>query len=808
MATIAELEQREKELAEAKEENSKVANQPIPQRSYGVKGITKEQQEAYIKRRNQAQANLAQIQADEQKLKEIRAQFEGYNAQVATYNKQKSDLEQARRAAARARAGGNPGRLNEQQREYFNAIQESKKVQLNKPDETILVEGIGGFSVAPVYQESFASKYVEQGYTVETPTMKFTPLKQPDTIDLPEGGYSVAKDKQEDFYSQKSLLANARQSPVLHSAGSDSRTTVLRGLYDRNSNLSVSGGNRTMVLGELPVSEVQAAPPRTKLQELRAKKGPFNIVLGLGGAFKEPFDFAFNLAKSPIKTVKDTAVGTYNFGKRIVTGEGYPEIGEALRNDPYYSTGYVGGQVALLKTPNLIVKGVDYARTYNLNKIPTNEVVAPEFFKGQTFPQIKKGQTAGELLAEFKTQLPGESKPAGFTASPIPFKKETTALKGSSEFPGVYQAPKLSPYFLRVSGEKEFKLFSLKFTDTLRPSATRITPNEYKLAPGIAASTSQIQPRKAGQIKRFFEQDATKGTAYITFIKTEKEAIIPFDTKLAMTAKRYYFDFEGRRVPIYEYKTAGIDKTLNKITAYKIYRSSYNNRIRRTGAINPYSSYLSASKSPISKLSSPYRLKSSSFKPLASQSKALKSARSSAYINKIAGKSSSITSRKSSMYTGLPRYSPGNTLYGYNAVRGNSNIYSNKINRRISDRLKSDSIKMNNLTKGFLTLIKRRGKFISLPGIRTKGEALRFGERAAKNTLGATFKVKATKKLVLGKQTSYRPSSNLFRDYRISKGKRVYTPDTFIQKRGKRLSFLGEIEEIQRSRKLKGGRRK
>jgi hypothetical protein len=109
--------------------------------------------------------------------------------------------------------------------------------------------------------------------------------------------------------------------------------------------------------------------------------------------------------------------------------------------------------------------------------------------------------------------------------------------------------------------------------------------------------------------------------------------------------------------------------------------------------------------------------------------------------------------------------------------------------------------------RGYFTFIKRFGKFIKQPGIRGKGKALMFGEKIAKSTLAATFKVKPSKQFIYGSGYSYKPSSNIFRATRIKKGRRIPLKDTFIQKRGKRLSYEGEIAEIQLAKILKGGKK-
>jgi len=93
--------------------------------------------------------------------------------------------------------------------------------------------------------------------------------------------------------------------------------------------------------------------------------------------------------------------------------------------------------------------------------------------------------------------------------------------------------------------------------------------------------------------------------------------------------------------------------------------------------------------------------------------------------------------------------------------------------------------------------LKRFGKFKKISNrLLPKGLAIKTGALEAKRTLGATFKIieKGTTSL---EDINFNIDEAMFRDYKIVKGKRVYTPGTFIQRKGKRLSARSEIGEIQ-----------
>jgi len=305
--------------------------------------------------------------------------------------------------------------------------------------------------------------------------------------------------------------------------------------------------------------------------------------------------FGKELFTKPREKIVDIVSGTKETIAVLPTTieRGGRDIGRILQQQPTRAVGFIATEVATLgaiaKAPKFILKGTDIVRTARLKELQATDIIAPEIKLGQTFPKIKRGETAGELLEEFKPVLPGETKPAGFTATPIPFKKETIAMRGTSELPGVFQAPRVSPRFLRISGEEEKKFLSLKLFDTPRPSIVRITPESFELVPGV--SPKQKVLGSLPKAREFFEE-APKGKSFIPFIKTEKEAVIPFETPLRLQQKRFFIKFEGRRVPIFEFKAdpSPLGKGLKQPklpTAREISESLSSRRIGRRGAVTP-----------------------------------------------------------------------------------------------------------------------------------------------------------------------------------------------------------------------------
>lgn len=283
--------------------------------------------------------------------------------------------------------------------------------------------------------------------------------------------------------------------------------------------------------------------------------------------------------------------------------EAGPSFGRTLRTDTGIAVGMVAAEVALFKgfqyAPRLIQKGTDIYRTRGLKEIGMKEVIAPEYFAGQRWPAMRRGQTIGELQKEFRAMLPGEVRPAGYTAYPRPL-AEGPVQAGKSAFPGIYQAPELSPHFLRVT-EGERKVFGLNPFDTFRPTAHRITPKSFKLVPSVSP-TEKRPLLRAGRPKeeiirlrrerQEFFKTAPKGYSYIPFEKTEKESILVFGTPIKETRERFFFKFEGRRIPIKEYEVVdvtGKTKGLQELpTVDDISRSISESRIGRRGIITPY----------------------------------------------------------------------------------------------------------------------------------------------------------------------------------------------------------------------------
>ena len=116
---------------------------------------------------------------------------------------------------------------------------------------------------------------------------------------------------------------------------------------------------------------------------------------------------------------------------------------------------------------------------------------------------------------------------------------------------------------------------------------------------------------------------------------------------------------------------------------------------------------------------------------------------------------------------------------------------------------KSKQLSLGKLSQAFKVAIKRRGQWKTMGGIYSKGEATAKGEKIARQTLARSFKLVPTAGMVAAVK-EYKPSSKVFRAYKIQKGKKIPLKDEFIQRSKYSLGTRGEVSEIQMAKKTKG----
>lgn len=117
---------------------------------------------------------------------------------------------------------------------------------------------------------------------------------------------------------------------------------------------------------------------------------------------------------------------------------------------------------------------------------------------------------------------------------------------------------------------------------------------------------------------------------------------------------------------------------------------------------------------------------------------------------------------------------------------------------------------------GYIIVEKRRGKFVKL-----KGKPLSYLDSKDRMARRLDHKISRTAKIIsvgkvkkLGKirkqeRGYYNKYKRNLREYKIVRGKRIPTPNTFIEKKGRGvISTRGEKEQLRLNRRMKAGRRK
>lgn len=275
-----------------------------------------------------------------------------------------------------------------------------------------------------------------------------------------------------------------------------------------------------------------------------------------------------------------------------------------------------------------------------------------------------------------------------------------------------------------------------------------------------------------------------EGTFYIPTNKPEVQAVVY--GKIKPIRKSFYIKLAGRRVRIGEFITSEDKLAKQKYKNVKEELAGYSS-LPKKPSYYPKSVYYKIST---------YSIPKSSF--VGSSFKSSPSSKISSSFSSISSKS--YISKPSSSYSFSRSIS---SLVSKSKASSSSSKSSNRFKQKRSSVVKNIYRKVFGRKGifGYKTYYTRKGKKIYLSGVRSRGEAIRFGEVFTTKNLRATFGVTKTAYKLYGAESKYKPS-NIFRGFRIRKGKAIPLIDTFIQRRGKRLTFRGEINELQRARRI------
>lgn len=191
----------------------------------------------------------------------------------------------------------------------------------------------------------------------------------------------------------------------------------------------------------------------------------------------------------------------------------------------------------------------------------------------QGFFRIQSAET--KALADVLGKV--EPVPFGWHTAKIPFQTPGKTIKGTSELPGLYVGPSVSPHFLGVgSGSSGWK--GIHFFPSFMPTTIYIEPRGGIVNPELKIGKGYTSRKLATE---FLKANVGSEKGYVTFIKSEKEAVIPPDVWYDYTTKRidvntgkevsnvankYFFRYEGAKIPIVEYVTTSPPANIVTVT--------------------------------------------------------------------------------------------------------------------------------------------------------------------------------------------------------------------------------------------------
>jgi hypothetical protein len=104
--------------------------------------------------------------------------------------------------------------------------------------------------------------------------------------------------------------------------------------------------------------------------------------------------------------------------------------------------------------------------------------------------------------------------------------------------------------------------------------------------------------------------------------------------------------------------------------------------------------------------------------------------------------------------------------------------------------------------KGFDVYVKRYGKTQALGVSLTQKQAALLAQKRLKMGLGATAFIRPSGRTAKKSNIQFRARPGEFRQYKISKGKKIFDPRLFIQEKGFRLGTKSEVSEIQAAKRV------
>jgi len=396
--------------------------------------------------------------------------------------------------------------------------------------------------------------------------------------------------------------------------------------------------------------------------------------------------------------------------------------------------------------------------------------------------------------------------------------------KGSAEFEGLYGAPSPSTYFLRTGAGKT-SLYGGKLLEPYKnPGVAKITPKRFDTAKVLSTGRTG----KAGSLK--FAGKLKEGVAYVSGVKPEIEAIIPYstNTQLIKIGGKTYFKLDGQRIPIDTFITSGssgraginpIGSTLKTIfSSYSVGQTPITTpgsyllgsmlnqgadiSTSKTSIKSQKTNYEKSLISPSSKKSSSYKIKpvksilspakssKSNYKPTKSSVKYL----SSSDYNMSSYKPSHVSSSRKPTSSKYSSSKSKRSSYAGSSYKRNQRSSTNYFIPQKQDSGKPKRVyKKKSKKRDYVAEVRRFGVWKPVSNEGMLKEVYGKGLKKVRKTLGVSLRVrqKSTGKII------NIPTPQDFLPSKKDKG-------VIIEKRGQRLKKRsGETAEIQFFKKMK-----
>ena len=187
---------------------------------------------------------------------------------------------------------------------------------------------------------------------------------------------------------------------------------------------------------QVPIKDVQAVPePETRSEKYisnlnklrqtertlvqRGESGVFSplkqLAIGAGLSALGTGLFFKNVVTKPKETVIQTAQGIAGVGRKIISGEGFPELGRTIKEEPFLALGFVGAEI-------LTGRGLGEAGKFGANVIDVGRTVLDPRFqsagKGSLLVGGEEVKLAGGVGSTAES-IPSQIKQAGQEALPV-----------------------------------------------------------------------------------------------------------------------------------------------------------------------------------------------------------------------------------------------------------------------------------------------------------------------------------------------------------------------------------------------------